>query len=90
MKWFVRDILTDAAKLTALIIVPMAFLGPGWRPKDSGFARQQSTQDGLLSESTSGETTEQGGDRYIEILRAFDPPGGGYRDERQSSEEGER
>lgn len=94
MKWFIKDILSDAAKLTALIILPMAFLGPGWRPRDSGFASsQQSTQDGFDGGSTSGQTTEKGGDRFIEILHAFDPPegrrNGGRSDESGYRREGE-
>ena len=33
-KRFIKEVITDATILSALIIVPLAFLGPGWRTKN--------------------------------------------------------
>lgn len=91
MKWFVKDILADAAKLSALIILPMAFLGPGWRPKDNDYPPLQKVRkNGDSDQPSSAEAAAEGGggDRYIEILRAFDAPGG-HRDDRRDREDGD-
>lgn len=72
MKQFVKEILFDSAILSVLIILPLAFLGPGWRSQDSsrghhGFREQHRP----LPEETTGEGRE-GVKRDITILRAFD------------------
>lgn len=79
----IKEALSDALILSVLVIVPIAFLGPGWQTSSTynrhgDFSRQH-------RESTSGETNEDGSltpvdeqrsvqarkDRDIPILRAF-------------------
>ena len=82
MKPFIKEILADAAILSGLIILPMAFLGPGWRSKDTDYDRNHGRVYEGPSSSTNGEPvstqetsrspTERGTtDRYIPILHAF-------------------
>ena len=85
MKGFIKEILTDTALLSALIILPLAFLGPGWRTNTSS-----QTQNGSFRnqhESIPGETTENKHDQFerdIPILRAFEVE----REARESRERG--
>ena len=72
MKPFIREILRDAAVLSGLIILPLAFLGPGWRPKDTDYDHGRA-HGGRTGEPVSGEKSSDTSstDRYIPILHAF-------------------
>lgn len=73
MKAFIREILTDTALLSALIILPLAFLGPGWRTNITN-----QTQNGSFRNQhkfVPGETPEERSNQFerdIPILRAFE------------------
>lgn len=70
MKGFIKEILRDAAMLSGLIILPIAFLGPGWRPKNDQYGGTNGGRTEGGSFPGKKATTEQS-DRYIEILHAF-------------------
>ena len=68
MKKFIKEIIANATLLSALILLPMTFRGPGWRPREApdNFARShRDINEG--SELASGETQE----RHNDVLRAF-------------------
>jgi hypothetical protein len=75
MKQFVKEIISDTAVLTMLIIVPLAFLGPGWRTNTSAknqhgpFRDQHKSVSGATSPE---ESQQQQHERDIPILRAFE------------------
>lgn len=76
MKRFVREILADAAILSGLITLPIAFLGPGWRPKDTDYNPNHGRPNGnLTAEQPEGgfapPEEAKPKDRYIPILHAF-------------------
>lgn len=73
MKGFVKEILADAAILSGLIILPVFFLGPGWRPKSAFDQHGRPINGGYPAGGSSPreETKEKQPDRFIEILHAF-------------------
>jgi hypothetical protein len=79
MKKFVKEIISDTAVLSMLIILPLAFLGPGWRTNTSAKSRHGPFRD--QHKSVSGETAQEDSEqqqqqqqyeRDIPILRAFE------------------
>ena len=71
-----KEILRDSAILTGLIIVPIAFLGPGWRPKNPdaiSSTERFSQEHGRTSNSKESEPASDNGygDRENTILHAF-------------------
>jgi hypothetical protein len=76
MKGYMKDILADSAILSLLIIAPIAFLGPGWRPK---YPNGHISAERFRREHVPGATTEARNgesERDIPILRAFKEDGG--------------
>ena len=72
MKRYMKEILADSAILSLLIIAPMAFLGPGWRPKNpDGHVAAKRFQREHQHIPDDGIETEGGVERDIPILRAF-------------------
>lgn len=73
MKPFIKEIMADAAILSGLIILPIAFLGPGWRRKDTDYHPRPNERraGGETSDSEDVAAKESGGDRYIPVLHAF-------------------
>jgi hypothetical protein len=73
MKRFIKEILSDTAILSVLIILPLAFLGPGWRTKDASLPQHGSFRD--KHKPLPGETSDEKPAEYerdIPILRAFE------------------
>ena len=73
MKPFIKEILSDTALLSVLIIFPLAFLGPGWRTNHSAVPQHGSFRD--KHQPVSGETPEKEHERHkrdISLLRAFE------------------
>lgn len=86
MKGFIKEILADSAKLVLLIIVPIGFLGPGWRPRENaigiGFRPEKGRGEGTnvaSSEASEAKALRGSSDRYIEVLEAFREPGDSRR-----------
>lgn len=79
MKPFIKEIIANAAMLSALIVLPIAFLGPGWtrsnpEPFQASHGRitaEQSDQSGESLSSEEAQTSRRNGDRFIPILQAF-------------------
>ena len=70
MKAFIKEILGDTVVLSLLIILPLAFLGPGWRTTSqyqNGFRRDHKPVSG---EAQEGKYEDR--ERDIPILRAFE------------------
>ena len=77
MKSFVRDIIKDTGLLIGLIIVPIAFLGPGWRTSatygpQGSFAERHKSVSGETPEPQQDEQRISEWERDIPILRAFE------------------
>lgn len=72
MKRYIKEIIAESAILSVLIILPMAFLGPGWRIKNPSThvaaQRFQQEHQHLPGEATK---TRTGTDRDNTILQAF-------------------
>lgn len=68
MKKFVKEIIANATLLSALILLPMTFRGPGWRPRESedNFARSHQN----INES-SKFAPEEAKDSYDKVLHAI-------------------
>ena len=70
------EILRDSAVLTGLIILPIAFLGPGWRPKNPDaisstdrFSREHGSPNNCKELEPANDNGY--GDRENTILNAF-------------------
>ena len=67
-KQLMREAIWNGAILSALIIIPMAFFGPGWRSQtlDARLAKERFATEHRVSGSA-----ENNYERDIPILRAF-------------------
>lgn len=77
-KRFITKVLWDSVVLSALVILPIAFLGPGWKtqtPKD------QIARERFQREHASADSPRSMPDRDIPILRAFQKEAGDDNDD---------
>lgn len=78
MKKLLKEALSDTLILSVLVIVPIAFLGPGWQTsstydRNGRFSKQHQSVPGEAGEDGEAVEEQQSRrDRDIPLLRAFE------------------